>query len=108
MTGYVLSKDAEVDLQDIFSYGFGAWGEKQATKYLYDLYDKLEIVGKSPGIGRHRPELHSAIQAFPSGSHVVFFMPWNDITLIVRVIHAAADHESAFEGYDSTAAVTSD
>jgi len=38
MSGYVLSGDADADLQDIFSFGIATWGEKRATKYIYDIY----------------------------------------------------------------------
>lgn len=108
MSGYVLSGDADADLQDIFSFGIVTWGEKRATKYIYDIYEKLNLVGFNADIGRARPELHLFVRALPHGSHVLFFMPWRGGTLIVRILHGAADHQRAFEGYDPLASVAAD
>lgn len=108
MTGYVLSDDADADLQDIFSYGFVTWGEKQATKYIYGLYELMASIGQNPNIGRLRADLHPLVRMFPSRPHAVFFMPWRGSTLIVRVLHGAANHRQAFEGYDPLAALKSD
>lgn len=108
MSGYVLSGDADADLQDIFSFGAITWGEKRATGYIYEIYEKLDLVGYNPDIGRPRPELHPLVRALPHGSHALFFMPWRGGTLIVRILHGAADHTKAFEGYDPLSSVPAD
>ena len=105
MSGYVLSGDADADLQDLFVFGTVTWGEKRATKYIYDIYEKLDLVGFNADIGRARPDLHPLVRALPHGSHALFFMPWRGGTLIVRVLHGAADHQKAFQGYDPLASV---
>ncbi len=53
MSGYVLSGDADADLQDIFSFGIVTWGEKRATKYIYDMYEKLDLVGFNATLAGH-------------------------------------------------------
>lgn len=100
MSGYVLSDDADADLQDIFTFGVGAWGEKQATRYLFELYEILNRIGENPQIGPLRDDLLPNMRAFPRRSHTVYFMPWRGSTLIVRVLHGAADHQRAFAGYE--------
>ena len=108
MSGYVLSGDADTDLQDIFLFGYSALGEKQATTYLHELYETLDRIGANPGIGRVRPDLHPLVRAFPRRSHTVFFLPWRGGTLITRILHGAADHQKAFDGFDPLASVQSD
>lgn len=103
MSGYVLSRDADADLQNIFSYGYGACGEKQATAYLYELYETLGRIGANPGIGRARADLHPLVRGLSHRSHTVFFLPWRGTTLVTRILHGAADHLKAFEGYDPPA-----
>jgi len=41
--------------------------------------------------------------AVPHRSHTVFFLPWRGTTLVTRILHGAADHLKAFEGYDPPA-----
>lgn len=100
MSGYVLSDDADGDLQDIFTFGVGAWGEKQATRYLFELYEAFGRIRENPQTAPLRADLFPDMRALPRGSHVVFFMPWRGSTLVVRVLHGAADHGRVFARYE--------
>ncbi len=51
MSGFFLSKDAEEDLQDIYIFSDENWGEKQAEKYIFDLYAAFELIGENPKLG---------------------------------------------------------
>lgn len=103
MSDWILSVDAEEDLQDIFLYTAQSWGERQARDYLSELFDLFATLALNPEIGRAREELGDGIRSFPHRSHVVFFMEWRGETAISRVLHGSRDIDSAFVDYDPVA-----
>ena len=96
MSDYVLSPEAISDLQNIYDFTVGEWGEAQAEKYLNEIYAVFERLSQYPSIGRLRPELADGLRSIPIGAHVIFFMPWQNGIAIVRVLHGARDVESVF------------
>ena len=94
MNGFVLSRDADADLQDIYTYSEDTWGAPQAVNYLAGLFDLFERICRHPFIGRTRPDLGGAIRSLPHGPHVVFYMPWQGGIAILRVLHASMDVEA--------------
>ena len=102
---YFLSDAADADLQDIYQFGYGAWGERQAGSYISELQSLFERLAASPGIGRHRPDLHATLQSFPHSAHQVFFTQLGSQVAFVRVLHGAADHQRQFQDYDPISAL---
>jgi toxin ParE1/3/4 len=100
MSGYIISSPADEDLQDIYDYSENNWGEKQAAKYLRELYVIFELLATNPNIGRRRSELGSDIFSISHAAHIVYFMLWNSEMAIVRVLHASRDAEAAFDTFD--------
>lgn len=100
MTGYVLSEDAEEDLQGIYRYSERNWGEQQARRYVSALFDLFERLGRHPQLGRSRGELGEGIRSFAQGAHLTFYMEWGGEVAILRVLHGRMDFDAAFEGYD--------
>lgn len=96
MSGYVLSRDADEDLQTIYAYSMQEWGTRQAALYLNALYDTFECIARMPGVGRQRGGLGEDIRSVPHGTHVVFYRPWEDDVAIVRVLHGSRDVGSVF------------
>lgn len=99
---YVLSLDADGDLQDIYVYSEQMWGEDQARAYLVSLFDAFDAIGLNPAIGRLRSELGDGIRSLPHASHVIFFMEWQGEAAILRVLHGSRDIEEQFASYDPT------
>ncbi|MDP3527507.1 MAG: type II toxin-antitoxin system RelE/ParE family toxin [Hoeflea sp.] len=71
-------------------------GERQASAYLHELFEVFGHIGRHPHIGRLRPDLDEGLRSVPHGSHVIFFLPWQGETAIVRVLHGSRDHEDLF------------
>ena len=101
MAGYFLSRDADEDLQNIFNYTQGSWGEAQATTYMHELFARFDLIARTPAIGRVRPELGEDIRSFPYGQHVVFFTVWQGEIAILRVLHGSRDVDAIFENFKS-------
>jgi toxin ParE1/3/4 len=96
MSGYVLSSDADEDLQAIYVFSMQEWGNRQAALYLNELYDTFERIARLPAIGRQRGELAEDIRSVPHGPHVIFYRPWEGEVAIVRILHGSRDIVSVF------------
>jgi len=105
VSGYFLSRLADLDVDQIYDFGLGEWGERQADRYLYGLFDAFERIGLAPGMGRRRPELHQMLRSLPHGSHVIIYAPQGSEVAIVRVVHGSADIKRVFQDYDPIAAL---
>lgn len=105
MSGYFLSRSADLDVDQLYEFGLGEWGERQADKYLYRLYDAFERIGLAPGIGRRRPELDKTLRSLPHESHIIVYAPLGNEVAIVRVVHGSADIKRIFQDYDPVTAL---
>lgn len=100
MKGYLLSRDVESDLQEIYAYSEEVWGPRQARLYLDGLFEVFENIGRNSSMGRPRRELADDLRSFPHGSHVVFFFPWQGEVAIARVLHGSMDFDAVFDHYN--------
>ena len=56
MTGYVLGKDTDLDLDEIWEY-IAADDVEAADRWTGKLFDAFEALGKAPGMGHKREDL---------------------------------------------------
>ncbi|MBI5281150.1 MAG: type II toxin-antitoxin system RelE/ParE family toxin [Candidatus Solibacter usitatus] len=56
MSGYVLSADADLDLDDIWEY-IAADSVDAADRWISKLFDAFEAPGRTPGMGHRREDL---------------------------------------------------
>ncbi|MCI5077610.1 type II toxin-antitoxin system RelE/ParE family toxin [Oricola sp.] len=108
MSGYVLSLDAEEDLQDIYLYSEETWGPEQAARYLQELFETFGHIGRNPHMGRSRPELGSDLRSLPHVAHVIFYMEWRGEVAILRVLHGSRDTGGLFADHDPRAGLNDD
>jgi len=104
VSGYFLSRSADLDVDQLYEFGLGEWGERQADRYPYRLYDTFERIALAPGMGRRRPELHETLRSLPHDSHIIVYAPRGNEVAIVRVLHGSADIRRVFQDYDPIAA----
>lgn len=93
---YVLSREADNDLEKIFDYTFEEFGFNQAVKYLDEIDEVFVKIINTPEIGRSRNEIKKSVYSLPIGSHIVFYTIQNDHIRIVRVLHGAKDVPKSF------------
>ena len=60
MTGYVLGKDADLDLDEIWEY-IAADDAEAADRWTGKLFDAFEALGKAPGMGHKRQDLTTTL-----------------------------------------------
>lgn len=93
---YILSQEADNDLEKIFDYTLEEFGFNQAVKYLDEIAEVFVKIIKTPEIGRSRNEIKKNLYSLPIGSHVVFYTIQIDHIRIVRVLHGAKDMPKSF------------
>ena len=95
---YKLSGAAARDIEEIYLYGYIAFGESQADLYAAMLEERFDIICANPKIGRLDSRVNPAIRRFECERHVIFYDLLEDHILIVRILHGATDYVRHFMG----------
>jgi len=90
MPQYILSQEADKDLEDIFEYTAERFGLDQAIKYLDD-FDFLFALLCDKELGRGRNEIKQGLRCINKESHIVFYRISKGHVVIIRVLHASRD-----------------
>jgi len=91
LKAYVLSKEADLDLENILDYTEIEFGFHQAVIYLNDLEAVFQLLVKNPEIGRKREELRLGLYSIVEQEHIIFYSIVNEYIRIIRVLHGNKD-----------------
>lgn len=76
MSGYVLGRDAEQDLNDLWDY-IAEDSVEAADRLIAALFDAFEALARNSGIGHKRQDLTSSPVLFwPVGNYSSYIGPW--------------------------------
>jgi plasmid stabilization system protein ParE len=91
VTGYVLSADADCDLDEIWEY-IAADSLDAADRWIGKLFDAFEILGQTPGLGHRREDLTTAAVLFwPVGAYIILYRADRRPIEIVAVTQGSRD-----------------
>lgn len=87
MSNYKLrvTKNAEQDLDDVYSEGFLTWGEKQADRYYDGLLARFDRMCENPMLDRVIDEIRAGYRRSIYEKHSIFFVILED-TVEVRAV----------------------
>ena len=88
-----ISDRADCDLEDIYQYSARQFGEAQAEKYYWSLWDTFRVLAANPFAGRKRVTFSPPLRSHHHQKHVIFYRVCDDHILIVRVLHERMDPE---------------
>jgi toxin ParE1/3/4 len=91
LKSFLLSNDADADLDEIFDYTEAEHGFNQAVKYLSDLDNLFEQLVKTPNLGKERKEIKKGIYSIVEQEHIIFYEIREEYILIARVLHGSRD-----------------
>lgn len=91
MPGYVLSPAARADLDDIWEYTAGRWGDAQAERYARDIQAACRALGDGTQPGRSADDIRAGYRKLAVGSHMIYFRPRAGMVEIVRILHGRMD-----------------
>ena len=73
MSGYVLSRDAERDLEDLWDY-IAEENVEAADRLTARLFDAFEELGRFPGLGHKREDLTNfPVLFWPVGNYLIIY-----------------------------------
>jgi plasmid stabilization system protein ParE len=91
VSGYVLSVDADFDLDDIWEY-IAADNIDAADRWIGKLFDAFEALGQTPGMGHRREDLTSyPVLFWPVGTYLVIYRAERLPIEIVAVTQGSRD-----------------
>jgi toxin ParE1/3/4 len=93
---YKISKQAEIDLENIWLYTFEEWSIDQADYYFDLIMDEIEYISKNPKTGEDYNEIRKGYFRSRVKSHFIFYkinLKEENIE-IIRILHQQMDIES--------------
>jgi len=93
---YKLTLLAEYDIDDIYDYTIDRWDEKQAEKYIHELYNRFEWLSEYPKLGTVRDDLMRRVLTYPQGEHTILYRVTGEKIEIGRVFGPYMDIEKRF------------
>ncbi len=91
MSGYILSVDADFDLDEIWEH-IAADDIDAADRWIEKLFDAFEALGRTPGMGHRREDLTShPVLFWPVGAYLVIYRAGRPAIEIVAVTQGSRD-----------------
>jgi antitoxin ParD1/3/4/toxin ParE1/3/4 len=91
VSGYVLSADAELDLDEIWEY-IAADNLDAADRWIGELFDAFEALGQSPGLGHRREDLTPhPVLFWPVGAYLIIYRAERRPIEVVAVTQGSRD-----------------
>jgi plasmid stabilization system protein ParE len=91
MSRYVLGRDAERDLDDLWDY-IAQDSVEAADRLIAKLFKTFEALARNPRMGHKRPDLtQSPVLFWPVGNYLVMYRATESLVEIVAVVHGKRD-----------------
>ena len=91
MSGYVLSADADFDLEAIWEY-IASDNLDAADRWISKLFDAFEALGRTPSLGHRREDLTPyAVLFWPVGAYLIIYRADRQPIEIVAVTQGSRD-----------------
>lgn len=91
MSGYVLSVDASLDLDNIWEY-IAADNIDAADRWIEKLFDAFETLAQTPGMGHQRGDITShPVLFWPVGAYLIIYRAQRQPIEIVAVTQGSRD-----------------
>ncbi|WP_182050665.1 type II toxin-antitoxin system RelE/ParE family toxin [Changpingibacter yushuensis] len=91
MSAFRLTPAAQRDLSEIWDFTQKRWDVVQAEEYIAEIRDAIERVAKEPNRGRRCDEIRDGYRRYVVGSHLVFFVEYEDAIDVIRILHQRMD-----------------
>ncbi|MFI5459737.1 MAG: type II toxin-antitoxin system RelE/ParE family toxin [Isosphaerales bacterium] len=86
-----LTDQAKVDLREIWYSIASDRDQRTADRVVTQIFDKCHNHAQFPESGRLREELSRGLRSFPVRPYVVFYSPFEDTILVLRILHGRRD-----------------
>ncbi|HEY6763565.1 MAG TPA: type II toxin-antitoxin system RelE/ParE family toxin [Candidatus Sulfotelmatobacter sp.] len=93
---YRVTKRAERDLKEIFTYWAARASLEVADRLIDNITDRFWLLGVHPEAGRRCEEFGPGIKCFPAGKYLIYYHAARNKTDILRILHGARDQARSF------------
>ena len=87
MPNYSFTKDAKLDLINIRRFTMSRWGKAQAQKYEKQLQETIQLIARTPLLGKARIDVGDNIFSFPHSNHVIYYILGKSGIVVFGIIH---------------------
>ena len=94
---YVLSDNADIDVDNIFEYTISEFGVDKAIEYHKGLINLFIQLTNFPEEGKSRREIRDGLRSIVYVSHTVFYRILADHIRIVRILHQSQSSANFYE-----------
>lgn len=91
MAKFIISKNAQRDLNEIGTYTQNNFGLSQANIYREKLNNAFKTIENFPKSGRHVDGLSSNLNRYEVEKHIIFYDITDQTITIIRILHEAVD-----------------
>lgn len=89
---YRISKQAIIDLNDIWTYTLHRWSKEQADRYYNLIITEIEFITNNFMTGKSAEQFRNNYRVAKVKSHLIYYRKVNnDIVEIVRILHERMD-----------------
>lgn len=89
---YKISKQAIIDLNNIWTFTFKNWSKDQADRYYALIIDELEYIADNYLIGKSVVQTRNNYRVCKMKSHLIFYRKVEgELVEIVRILHQRMD-----------------
>ena len=92
-----ISKDATLDLDEIFIYWAKRVNLATAEKIVDQIEETFWLVGEHPGAGKPADHFGPGMRCFPVGKYLIYYRKMSRGTEIIHIFHSARNQRAAFK-----------
>lgn len=87
-----ISKEANIDFNDIWVYTFKKWSKKQADRYYELIMEEIEFISENFMLGKSANYIRKNYRVTKIKSHLIFYRkPEGSVVEIMRILHQRMD-----------------
>ncbi|MGB6084180.1 type II toxin-antitoxin system RelE/ParE family toxin [Moheibacter sp.] len=93
---FKISKEAEIDLENIWLYTFETWSKEQADRYFNLIFEEIEYLTQNPNSGKDYSHIREGYYRSKVKSHFIFYRInlKENVLEIIRILHQQMDIEN--------------
>lgn len=93
---FILSNEAENDLENIWFYTFQTWSINQADEYLNRIVSQIQYIASNPKSGKDYSKIRKGYFRSKIKSHYIFYKidERNKVVKVIRILHERMDIET--------------
>lgn len=96
---YKISREANLDLENIWLYTFENWSKEQADRYINLIIDEIEYLAENPNLSQNYEKIRKRYFRSRIKSHFIFYKYFPNMNKIevIRILHIRMDIDSRLE-----------